>query len=439
MPGSRTSPEPGADEGAGSPRARSGTPPGPLRKLLAPRGDIPAAVRRVFAPHLETLEGSRFWSAWRRTLRLLRPLGRVSQENRIEVFIDGDAAFEAMFAALEGACREVLVNTYILEPDRIGLRLRELLVAAAERGVEVLLVYDAFGSGRLGERYLGPLQRAGVRLLAYNPLLRIHSPISRLQRNHQKILVVDGEIGFCGGMNMTEEYAGPRLGTGVFRDTHLELRGPCVADLAEIVLSLVEEVGGDPPARPPASAGFADGALVQVLESNVTRERRAIQKALRYTVMRAVRRCYLTSPYFVPPKRLLRDLSRAAQRGVDVRILTAGVSDVPLVRMASRHLYGRLLKRGVRIYELGDRTLHAKTVAIDGIYASVGSFNLDTWSYRRNLEVNVSVLSENVAGRIEAEMLKDLERSHEVSLGAWGRRTWFTRLRDWLAYLLMRI
>ena len=434
MSRSRTRPD-----GAG-PAADRGAAPS-----LSPQARIEKAVRRVFAPHLArgghgsqpAEELTRFWLVWRGTLRILRPLGAVSEGNRIQVFADGDDAFEAMWEAIDTARERVWMNTYILEHDAVGRRTLAALEEAARRGCEVVVMLDRLGSHRISSAQVAPLREAGARVLWYNPVLR-WGRFSRLVRNHRKILIAD-EVGFCGGMNVAEEYAGDRHGNGFFRDTHLRVVGPCVRDLAGLVAELVREATRKRLELPPRAEPLPDGELVQVLESNVRRQRRAIQKALRTTTVRAMQRCYLTTPYFVPPARLIRVLRLAAQRGVDVRVLTAGLSDVPLIRMASQHLYGRLLRAGVRIYEMHGRALHAKTTTVDGVYASVGSFNLDTWSDRRNLEVNVSFLDRPMAERIEAQFHADLEQSHQVELEGWGRRSLWQRILSWGAYQLARI
>jgi len=402
------------------------------------RSSIEAAIRKVFAPHLAHPRGARFAGAWRKTLRLLRPLGAVSQGNAVRVLTDGDEVFEGMWAAIAGAERSVLLTTYILEPDRVGDRTLSELEHAAERGCRVLLVLDAFGSHRVSSERLVRLRARGATVVSFNPIVRWRAPLSRLVRNHRKILVVDERRAFCGGMNVAEEYAGSRHGTGLFRDTHLALEGPCARDLAH--LTERDTLGGVPrrTARPVVEAGDA-GSLVQILDANERRHRRAIQKALRVTLARTLERCYLSSPYFVPPKRLMRGLTHAARRGVDVRVLTAGRSDVPLVRLASQHLYGRLLKAGVRIFELQQRVLHAKTVTVDGVYAAVGSFNLDYWSDRRNLEVSVAVLDSGAACTLEEQFVRDLEGAQEVQLSNWARRSWPRRLAGWLAYQILRI
>jgi cardiolipin synthase len=397
----------------------------------------------VFAPQVAGAAGAagaRLAAAWRKTLRLLRPLGAVSMGNSVRVLTDGDEVFEAMWAAIERATRSVLLTTYILEPDRVGQRTLHELERAARRGCRVLVVLDAFGSHRLETARLDALRAAGATVLSFNPLVRWRSPLSRLVRNHRKILVVDRRTAFCGGMNVAEEYAGTRLGTGLFRDTQLLLEGPCARDLAKLVEGVASEIEPGGATREERGAEEASGgSLVLILESHVRRERRAIQKALRTTLARALERCYLTSPYFVPPPRLVRALVHAARRGVDVRVLTAGRSDVPLVRLASQHLHGRLLRSGVRIFELEARVLHAKTATIDGVYAAVGSFNLDYWSDRRNLEVSVSALDRGAACALEEHFRRDLEGAQEVQLSRWSARLWPRRLAGWVAYHLLRI
>ncbi len=405
---------------------------------LRSREAIEAALQRVFAPHLAGGRSARFAGAWRKTLRMLRPLGAVSQGNAVRVLTDGDEVFEAFWAAIAAAESAVHLSTYILEPDRVGERTLLELARAAARGCRVLVVLDAFGSHRVSAERLAPLRAAGATVVSFNPIVRWRAPLSRLVRNHRKILVVDRRRAFCGGMNVAEEYAGPRLGTGQFRDTQIVLEGPCARDLAELV---ERDASGDAnlERRERPSEAASSGSLVQILESHVRRHRRAIQKALRVTLGRTLERCYLTSPYFVPPGRLKSALEHAARRGVDVRVLTAGRSDVPLVRLASQHLYGRLLRAGVRIFELENRVLHAKTVTVDGVYASVGSFNLDYWSDRRNLEVSVTTLDRGAACALEEQFLRDLAGAHEVQLSSWIRRTWAQRFAGWVAYQLFRI
>jgi cardiolipin synthase len=404
------------------------------------RARLKAAVKRALAPVLTTRQGQRLARIWLRTLALLRPYGVVSQGNQLHFLAEGDGAFEEMWAAIEGARHSVHLTTYILEPDRVGERTLRALEGAAARGCEVLAVLDAFGSHRLPTARLARLRSTGVRVLLYNPIVRWPLSRARLVRNHRKILVVDRTLAFCGGRNVAEEYAGPRHGTALFRDTQLAVEGPAANDLAQ----LVEEQAAEMLARPvslagPQPASGEEGSVVQILESSGRRRRRAIQRALRTKLGRAVERAYLTSPYFVPTPRTLRALEAAAGRGVDVRVLTAGRSDVPVVRRAAQHLYGRLLVAGVRVFELRASVLHAKTAVVDGVSASVGSFNLDHWSERRNLEVVVSAFDPEAARELERHFETDLEGAREVTLERWRKRSWGQRLVGWVAYQVLRL
>lgn len=400
------------------------------------RSSVETSIRRALAGDLGPRRGARFRGAWQKTLRLLRPLGAVSHATRVRVLTDGDEAFEAMWRAIDGARESVALATYIFEPDRVGDATLAALLRAARRGCRVLLVVDSYGSHRLDEARVAPLLAAGARVVRFNPIVRWSATLSRLVRNHRKILALDGRLAFVGGMNIAEEYAGARHGNAYFRDTQVELEGPCAQALAR----LIDDVAGEENRslarvpEPPVGA-----SLVLVHESHARRARRSIQRALRMTLARALERVTLTSPYFVPPARLVRALLHARRRGVEVRILTAGRSDVPLVRLASQHLYGRLLRRGIRIFELEQRTLHAKIATIDGVYATVGSFNLDYWSDRRNLEVAVGLLDPAATAELERQFELDLTGAREVTLSTWERRTLLERLLGFGAYQLLRI
>lgn len=386
--------------------------------------------------------------AWLRTARSLRCLGGISAGNRVEVFCDGDAHFESLWRDIDTASHAVWIETYCLGSDSVSRRTIDGLERARARGCEVILIYDSVGSMPFDESQTAGLRASGAIEIAFNPLR--FWPISKLLiRDHRKITIIDHAIAYCGGMNISEEYAGPRHGTARFHDCQLRLQGPCVADLASIVRDSLNEAGTErapksrgtapPPHRGPATpAADPDGVLVQALGSNARRNVRSIQRAIRCAVRRASDRCWITTPYFVPPLRLRKAMSHAARRGVDVRLLTAGESDVPISRLAGRYVYDRLLRDGVRIYEMFGRTLHTKRATVDGILGTVGSFNLDTWSDRRNLEVAVTMLDRRLVAELERHFLDDLKRSQEVTLANLARQPWHRRAREWAAYQLLR-
>jgi cardiolipin synthase len=388
-------------------------------------------------------------SRWRRTAGRLLRLGGESDGNELVLFSDGDRAFETILAAIASATRRVWVETYIFEPDALGKRILAALTAAAQRGCEVRLLVDDLGSSSLRVAHTVDLVKAGGHVCRFNPA-RVSWLFPQLKstllqalplslRDHRKVIVVDDEHGFIGGMNISEDYAGPTMGNGRFKDTHLLVSGPAAADLGAIFASSWRHTTHERLSVPPPMPPSAHGSHVQILGSDRFLGRRRIQRALAVAINRAQQRIYLTTPYFIPPPRVLSALRRAARRGVDVRVLTAGVSDVPLAASAARHLYGTLLESGVQIYELQGAVLHEKSAVIDGFYAHVGSFNLDHWSYDRNLEVVAMSLDPGVGADLDTAFRKNLEHSREVRLDTWRRRGLFSRLWGHLAYRLARL
>lgn len=405
--------------------------------------------------------------SWRKALMHLLPFGAFSYYNRVTIFHDGDAAFGEIFKAIEQAERSIYIETYILAPDVIGLRLRDALLAASHRGVTVNILYDHVGSGVLPYSYFHPMILAGIKVVAFNPIWpwRRRGPL--LFRNHRKIIVVDERISFCGSMNMSADYAGPIYGNNRFRDTLARIEGPAVFDLLAITRESIAE--SELSKRPEAAAEEIrssmdttsavrlflhrlkakkepidlspdhNGTFVQVLRSNQRRNLSHIQKSMEEIVNRSVSYCYFTTPYFLPQDSLRKALINAQRRGVDVRILTAGISDVPLMHYASRHVYTSFLQAGIRIYEMTAKTLHAKIATMDGIYSSIGSYNLDHWSARRNLEVNLSIIDQDIALGLKEQFDVDLRSSQEINKVRFFARSALRRFICWLAYLLLRI
>lgn len=414
------------------------------RRLARRKNQLLSLIRNKIFSHalLQRIHGT-FWRRvifnWEQAFSRLLSLGGTSFGNCVQVIIDGDESFLAKKQAIASAQYRVWMETYIFEPDSLGFAIRDELVSAALRGCEVILIYDYFGSSRVGSAFFAPLVQAGGRVFAFNPIWpwRRRGPL--LSRDHRKILIVDDRVAFCGGMNISADYAGPKYGTSRFRDTVISLEGPCIDDLAELFLASLRETSGEDRSFGRGAKRRQQGVLIQVLGSNTRRNLHAIQRSMEMTLRRATNYCYFTTPYFMPFDRLRKAMMSAAERGVDVRVLTAGLSDVPLMRMASQHAYGQFLKAGIRIYEMFDKTLHAKTATIDGVYGTVGSYNLDHWSARRNLEVNVSIWDPEIAQRLELDFRNDLLISREVIMSHWESRNWLSRIKHWFAYQLMRL
>jgi cardiolipin synthase A/B len=411
-----------------------------IRKLkLAVRRAIAKTTRisrRVF--HTGQISERAFAQHWEWLVHRLLKFGGSTSGNSVKLFCDGDEMLEDVWQAIDNAQSFVWFEMYTLEPDKVGKRMLEGLANAAKRGCDVRIMLDAVGSSTLKDTDLQAVRDAGAFVEIFNPLLSWRRRGPFLRRDHRKIIIVDGSVGFCGGMNVSEEYAGYKYGVARFQDCHVLLQGPCVRDLCNVFAGSWRRLT-DQHLSLPRRQERVGSTFLQVQASSGRLGRRAIQRALRLTTRHSLRHCYITTPYFVPPLRLIRALNRAAERGVDVRILTAGENDVPIVALAARHIYGRLLHKGVRIFEMFDTTLHAKTITIDGVYSTVGSFNLDTWSFNRNLEVNIAMVDPAIAEAMKNLFMENIAKSREMTLDGWSKRGWFTKLRHWLAYQILRI
>jgi cardiolipin synthase A/B len=414
-----------------------------------------------------TLLLKKLTASWQKAFLRLFPLGGFSTHNKVKIIHDGDEAFLAIVEAIKKATVSIYIETYILAADRLGFWLAEELIAAKRRGVEVTILYDHLGSAGLSNSFLSAMTKEGIKILAFNPIWPWRRSGPLLFRDHRKIVVVDEATAFCGGMNISADYAGPIYGKDRFRDSIACIKGPAVRDLFLITLeSIAETEFAERPAALVETLDFcidkslafklflqrlwhsadsfepltkAQGTLVQVLRSNMRRNLTHIQKSMEECVNRSVSYCYFTTPYFLPNDGLRKAMINAARRGVDVRILTAGLSDVPLMRYASRHVYRGFLQHGIRIYEMTKKTLHAKLATIDGLHASIGSYNLDHWSARRNLEVNLSIIDQDIALTLKEQFHHDLSLSHEINKDEFFKRSIWRRLLCWLAYALMRL
>lgn len=366
---------------------------------------------------------------------------------RIVPFFDGDVAMSAMRQAIASARSEVLIEAYIFADDDTGQSFAEALGEAARRGVSTRVLADAFGSFQTRATFWSELERQGVVVRHFHPLL------SRIFwhpfRDHRKLLVVDREIAFIGGMNIAEEYARRRKPAAtpadselVMRDTHLLAEGPVARSLAAVFeegwrrargAALPSQLDGD--ARKSCETDSEEPSLL-VIDSRPgrgLRERAAIFAA----VLGAARDfVWLTVGYFAPDRDAMVHLERAAARGCDVRLLLPGPTDVPVVRHAGHARYQRLLDAGLRIWEYTPSVLHAKSMVVDGYLSVVGSANLDVRSWRLNAECGLLALDASLASSLSKAFLVDLESSEEIDATAWRRRGRLHRLGDRLAGLL---
>ncbi|MFZ5468084.1 MAG: phospholipase D-like domain-containing protein [Myxococcota bacterium] len=360
--------------------------------------------------------------------------------NEVALLRDGAQAYPAMLEAIAAAQATICLQTYILREDTTGRRFAAALCERARAGVEVSLMYDDWGSN-VSEPFLFQLRSAGVRTLAFRPVRwtgRMADLLNRLrQRNHRKSLVVDGKVAFTGGLNISDDYAAVEDGGHGWRDTHVRVRGPAAVELERLFLDSWRRHKGAPldEARYQRPA-YAPDRRVRFLGNDFHHDRKDIRRAYLEALTAAKRRIHLTHAYFVPPARLLRELAKAARRGVDVSVILAASTDVKLTLYAARGLYGKLLAAGVRVFEWNGRVLHAKTAVVDGEWVTVGSTNLDHLSLRRNLEVNALFEDSRLGAHAEDMFNQDLYQCEQVTLEAWRNRPLLEQVLSWLTYRL---
>ncbi len=401
--------------------------------------------------------------------RLFRRTPRVPGErdidvadDRVTLLVDGAQAFPSMLAAIAGAQREILLEMYWFQSDAVGRRFAAALGARARAGVRVRIVYDAIGSLGVDTSMFARLRDVGVEVHEYNPVepWKNRWRIGSLNnRDHRKILVVDGLVAFTGGINLGLPWAPESEGGAGWRDDFVRIEGPAAAQLRTVFAEGWVRVGGSacPPLAdvlPPSTPSPPDAASsapldpttpaaprqsVRALPSGDRRARALIRRAYLRQIRGAGQFVYIANSYFIPDRAIRGALIAAARRGVDVRVLVAGDSDVPAVYHASRFLYDRLLREGIAIYEWTRSVFHAKTAVIDGRWSTTGSFNLDHRSWRLNLEINVAIEGAEVADAIRARFLADAAQSTKIELRDFRFRAPAERLLEAFYYLFRKL
>jgi cardiolipin synthase len=368
---------------------------------------------------------------------------RLRPGHRVRVLVDGVETFPAMLNAILRARRYVHLETYILRADRTGRLFAAALMDRARAGLQVRLMYDGFGAFPLSSAYLAEMHRAGVETLEYRPVGGRRWTWRRwLRRDHRKVLLVDGQRAFIGGINIADDYSPRGLGGRGWRDTHALIEGPTVADLEGLFRATWIHAGGAPyPAFPrdaDESVAVPGSELALVLATDDRGRRSVIRRHIIRALARARRLAWINSAYFVPDRALRRAFRAAAGRGVDVRLVVPGASDVRSVQWAGEYTYAGLLRGGVRIYQWFDGHMHAKTMVVDDAWTMIGSYNLDYMSLFWNMEAVIEVVGDLTAGRMEELFRADVERCQEVALEPWQRRGLHRRFLSWLFYRFRR-
>ena len=355
--------------------------------------------------------------------------GRWSAGNRVGLLENGEQFFPRVFEAIGQAQREVIVETFILFDDKVGQQLHAALRAAAQRGVRVDLMIDGFGSPDLSRDFIGALTAAGVKVRVFDPAKRIFGQrLNMFRRMHRKIVVIDGERAFVGGINYSEDHL-LDFGPKAKQDYAVELAGPIVSEIHRFVLHAIA-LGGKGPrwfrrrlqaARQVDNPPAGEAEVLFVTRDN-RRHTNDIERHYRAAIRVARQRIVIANAYFFPGYRLIKAMRGAARRGVDVRLILQGEPDMPIVKTAASMLYHHLLHAGVRIYEYCERPLHGKVALMDDVWSTVGSSNLDPLSLSLNLEANVIVrdraFNQFLAGRLEHLMQHSCKQIDASDLAA---------------------
>ena len=405
------------------------------RPVLRPRADrkIPSSLRpRAAAAAAEALRDGLADPAFPELL------SRIDESpfhagNAVDVYFRGEDAFAAMLDAVRAAREEVLLESYIFKDDATGTVFAEELCGAARRGIRVRVLADGFGSFETRRRFWGRLREDGVDARLFHPIG--FPPRWLAFRDHRKILVADRRVAFTGGMNIGEEYgsSNPEAKSegGAWRDTHARVQGPAAMEMALVFEEGWRRAGGERIGLRPVEEDLSSpGARVMVLDSRPGRGAVESASVLSSMVAGARKRVWITMAYFAPKVRAARLLSRAARRGVDVRLILPQKSDVPLVRHAGHGFYSALLRAGVRVFEYGAAVLHAKTMVADGLFSVVGSSNYDFRSFELNAECNFLIRDAATAATMERRFETDVAESREILGPEWRSRPGWHRTYD---------
>jgi cardiolipin synthase len=358
--------------------------------------------------------------------------------NKVDTLVNGREIFPAMLAAIRRAEKTITFETYIYWSGKIGQEFADALADRARAGVHVHLLIDWVGSNRMDPKYLDLMRQAGVEIEKYHPP-RWYTLDKLNNRTHRKLLVVDGKVGFTGGVGIADEWDGNAEDPSHWRDTHFRIEGPAVAQMQAAFtdnwLKLTGKVLDGPSYFPPESAAGAE--LGQVFKSSRDGGSESMHLMYLLSAVSAVRSIDLAMAYFVPDELAEDALVEALKRGVKFRMILPGpYTDTEVLRKASRAKWGRLLRAGAEIYEYQPTMFHCKVLVVDGVWTLVGSTNFDNRSFRLNDEANLNVYSRSFAERQVALFDNDLKRSRRISFEEWERRPWTEKLQEWIQSVL---
>ena len=380
--------------------------------------------------------------------RYARSLLRWRTGCEITVLRDGAETFPAMLEALAAARRSICLETYILAADLTGDRFKAVLMERARAGCEVRVIYDAVGSFLLPGGWVEDMRAAGCEVMAFNPIAQWRRRFHLSHRDHRKIAVIDDEVAFTGGLNISNDYASVEDGGAGWHDMHCRVTGPIVLDLARMFRRSWLRGGGKPyppprtptpsPARPDVAPPGPSAAYARLIDNTRRRQRATTRRAYLH-VLRAARDAVLIqNAYFVPDRGLRRAMAHAVRRGVAVSVIVPARSDVRIIEWAGLYVLRGLTRAGVKVHRWRGPMMHAKTCVVDSIWSTIGSYNFDSMSRFNNLEVTVEILDPVIGRELVASFERDLDKSDPFDQESWRELPWWRKALAWAAYRLRR-
>ncbi len=355
--------------------------------------------------------------------------------NRVQLLIDGAEAFPAMLDAIARAKQSIAMASYIFAGDTTGVRFRDALIERVRAGIPVRLMIDGLGSFLTDEGFFAPFVEAGGSFIIYRRPSAWRPAWTLRRRDHRKMLVVDDEIGFIGGLNVGNNYAPLQWGGEGWHDMQAKVEGPAAREMTRIFNRTWRRLTGDNWDYRLAPATSRGEVSAQVLESRIA-HRYVIQRAYVAAIERARETVRITNAYFVPTHSVQRALGKAAARGVRVQLLLAGATDVPPVLYAARALYQPLMERGIEVYEWHQQVLHAKSAVIDGCWCTIGSYNFNHRSLLHDLEATVACVDATLGRALDQQFEDDLMLSHSIDQATWHRREPHEKILEQIFYKL---
>lgn len=382
--------------------------------------------------HLYSIEDAQF----KRSIgTLLGP--PILEGNKVEVLLNGDEIFPAMLSAIHSAKKTITFETFIYWSESIGEEFADALIERAKAGVKIHILLDWIGSRKMETRFIDEMRAAGIQVVRYHKPEWQH--ITRLNnRTHRKLLIIDGKVGFTGGVGIADQWRGHAQDVDHWRDTHFRVEGPTVAQMQAVFLDNWTKSTGQilhghdyfPP------LGFAGAQDAQMFSSSPSGGSDSMHLMYLLAITSATKSIYLSSSYFLPDELTIRALVAAVKRGVKIKIIVPNKNiDTELVRQASRAQWGPLLQNGIEIYEYQPTMFHCKVLIVDGLLVSVGSTNFDIRSFRINDEANLNVMDASFARQQEKIFQDDLHHSKKISFTQWVNRPWWSRIIERCASL----